>query len=30
MMLSDFTHQFFEGQWKLDDIPEVITQKRTE
>ena len=22
MMLSDFTHQFFEGQWKLDDIPE--------
>ena len=22
MMLSNFTHQFFEGQWKLEDIPE--------
>ena len=21
MMLSNFTHQFFEGQWKLSDIP---------
>ena len=22
MMLSNFTHQFFEGHWKLSDIPE--------
>lgn len=22
MMLSNFTHQFFEGQWRISDIPE--------